>query len=402
MALQLRYQVPALGLADAYEEVGVAQDAQRQAEIARQQSNLDRQFEQQSLQGDRDIKLRYDLAALQNQQQNRQLGAGMYQFDAQRQDRAALAEMDMASRFQQELMRQNGFADMREADAELQDQRLTADLTKEQMRIKQHYQDREFNQAMAAAKMIEEQRQTMSPEMYDQARQQWDQRYGQTAGEYPLMGPGAPQNAPEQIASIRQSLQTDMGDGYYEGAEKDFLELTPPERLDFKAKMAKEKALASKAEADARIRQSESQYDMHRQAIVDDQEAKAKERLNILDIQNQQQALEIKARAEQLKVIGGKIKTTQDAIVAERTNYEKPDEKVLGQLNSDLQVALKELAELSSAPTSVNLLGGQSPQQGGQGSSKDNPIPVTTIQEASALPPGTWFRNPQGETRQRK
>ncbi len=239
MAIQLRYQVPAQGLATAYEEVGIAQDAQRQADIARQQSNLDRQFEQQSLQGDQDRQLRYDLAGLQAQQQNRQLGAGLYQFDAQRQDRAAMAEMDIASRFQQELMRQQGFEDMRDSQAELQTQEIAADLTKEQMRIKQHYQDREFNQAMAAAKAIEEQRQSMSPEMYEQARGQWDSRYGQTAGEYPFMGPGRPQNAPEMMASIRDTLKAGMGDLWYEGAEKDFMDLEGPDRLKYSLDMRK-------------------------------------------------------------------------------------------------------------------------------------------------------------------
>ena len=200
MAITLRYQVPAANLASVSEQVGVAQDAQRQAEIARQQANLDRQF----LQDDQRLGQQRELAALQDMQQRRNMGAQMYQFDAQRQDQAARTELDIASRFQQEMMRQQGFADMREADAELQEQKLAADLTKEQARIKQHYQDREFNQAMAAAKMIEEQRNTMTPEVYEQARAQWDQRYGQTAGEYPLMGPGAPQNEPEQIASIRE------------------------------------------------------------------------------------------------------------------------------------------------------------------------------------------------------
>lgn len=390
MAITLRYQIPAAEQAAAYEQVGVAQDAQRQAEIARQQANFDRQFEQQSLQGDRELKLKYDLAALNNQQQNRQLGANMYQLDAQRQDRTALAELDVASRYQQELMRQEGFADMREADADLQTQRLGVDLTKEQMRIKQHYNDRAFNQAMAAAKAIEEQRQTMSPEMYEQARGQWDSRYAMTAGEYPFTGPNRPQNAPEMMTSIRETLKAGMGELWYEGAEKDFMDLEGPDRLKYSLDMRKivaDQAQAKeKAEMDRWVKEQDFQ-------IKAEQEAEKHQ----FDMVKNAEKLAQEKRTAEMKMANAR----EMEILKQEMELRKP----IGYEGENGDVP-KFLPEAKVQEILDRMRSSQQPQSQQQssksGSSKDNPISVSTVAEASALPPGTWFINPQGEVRQRK
>ena len=371
MAITLRYDVPAELQGRMAYQAGTGQYQQAQDRLALEQEAL-AQRERLSL---AQLAQQREIAALGAQQQNRQLGAQMYQFDAQRQDRAALAEMDIASRFQQEMLRQQGFADMREADAELQTQRLTADLTKEQMRIKQHYQDREFNQAMAAAKAVEEQRQYMSPEMYDQALGQWEQRYGQTAGEYPFVGPNRPQNAPEVLSSMRASMQGLFGSNYVDGMENWVMNLEEPDRIKVLMDGAKLRADSMRAEEEARIRQSESQYELHRQAIEDEQKLKSAEALSqqkIIEAQRKQLMDAIKAASTPVKGLTGEPPTLPSPEQAAK--------------QVELMMNLWERFGVGEG------VGAPQQQPGG--------VPrVTSVEEYNALPAGTEYIDPNGKTK---
>ena len=293
MAITLRYNPSIESMGNLAYQTGAGQYAQAQQQQALEEQRLAQQNEQFN----KELALRQQQTALQELANRRNLGAQMYQFDAQRRDRAAAIELVIASRFQQELLRQQGFADMRQSDQDLQTQRLAADLSKEQLRIKQHYQDREFNTAMAAAKMIEENRPLMRPEQYDQARASWDQRYGQTAGEYPFVGQDRPQNAPEVMASFRNALQSGMGDNYVEGMENWMMNLEEPDRL--KAMLDLRKMSVDREQAQRQIEMDQAKADQKIQSEADASALKqqmAKEAADAKrsqDILDQQQALEL-------------------------------------------------------------------------------------------------------------
>jgi len=127
----------------------------------------------------------------------------------------------------------------------------------------------------------------------------------------------------------------------------------------------------------------------------------AKERSNLLDRQNQEQALETAKRTSDLKIVEGKITTFQKALTAEKSYDPKEQNKDrIAALEADLNAAYEEHRKIGSTPSSVDLLGGGG-AAAGQGSSKQNPVSITNDDEFDALPDGAYYKGPDNVVRRK-
>lgn len=294
MAIRLVHGVPPELQAELALQAGQGQYAQRQQELALQQERFDREEQ-----------LRRDLAALQDMQQRRSLGANMYQFDATRADRAIGNQQNIEAELQREAMRQQGFADMRESDAAMQSERLASQenqfRTREQNRIQEHYLDQEFNAGMASAKILLSELPDLNPAQQQQALQQWSDRFGQTVGEFPFFNQ---QQGPEQqeLADVEAKMRNIHGDAFSPNQARDYLELSPQERSKYDLDAAKLKADKEKIAQDAEIRR-----------WVKQQEAVDK---SAMDWQNHEQSLTIKVEEAKQKEIEAQRRQLFDAIAA--------------------------------------------------------------------------------------
>jgi len=225
MAITLNYQVPYAAAGQIALQAGQGQYAQAQQEQALREAQL----AEQARQFDSRQQLDVQMAQLQDAQQRRSLGAQMGNAAAGREAAFANSQMENERAMMLAQLQQQGYADMRESDEAMKQADIASrekiQLSQEQMRLKQHYRDQELNTAFSSAKDLESQKNTLTPEQYKQARSQWDQRFGEIAGDYPFM---APQQEPQDDPQAYYSGM--MGDAYVPGWEKIIEDLDPPNR----------------------------------------------------------------------------------------------------------------------------------------------------------------------------
>jgi len=393
MAVNLVYQTDPTLAIGAAQQVGAAQYANQQAELDRQ----DARFQQE-------LTLRQQMAMLQDAQQRRSLGAQMGNAAAGREAAYANSQMENERAMALAQIQQQGYAGMRQSDEAMK----TADiasrermmLSSQQSKLLQDSQNRRFQVGLASAENLEKTKNTMSPAMYEQARSQWDSQFGEVLGEYPFVA--GKQQAPDvQRQSAASALERYFPGGVEDDVTQAYLEMSGPEKLAFRMEAEKTLAANEKYKVEAEVKQQTAEREDKWDTYQKEKDMAAKERSNLLDRQNQEQALETAKRTSDLKIVEGKITTFQKALTAEKSYDPKEQNKDrIAALEADLNAAYEEHRKIGSTPSSVDLLGGGG-AAAGQGSSKQNPVSITNDDEFDALPDGAYYKGPDNVVRRK-
>jgi hypothetical protein len=332
-----------------------------------------------------ELAIRQQQMALQDIASRRSLGQQAYQFDVSQNNQAAANQQDLMARMYGAELQQQGYADMRESDEAMQTERLQADSRKQrtagQQRLLELAQERQYNTGLASAKNLEDLKRTLSPEQYQQARTQWESQFGDLfGGEYPFTVPqtaAGPDDA--LLQGMRNSLQTGMGDLYYEGMADDIMELPAPDRAAFML--------------DVRKMQSDNQAKEQQAAI----NAKVKEQEFTQDLMEQQETHQfnmVKA-AEELKTKKAQDKANLEAKLYTQLSSTKVGVDAAGNPKfmepTDVQ---KRVEALVSAFDQGGNVPQSAPQQSG-------PTQIKSAADYEALPSGTEYIDPNGVRRRK-
>ncbi|RKZ91340.1 MAG: hypothetical protein DRQ40_09990, partial [Gammaproteobacteria bacterium] len=154
------------------------QMAQREAQMAQQQEQFRWKMAQDQNQFGRNMGYRYDLANMQNEQQNRRMGESAYQFDAGLQDRG----LDRMARYQ--------IADERNQLAGKEIEQRGASALSRETRADQRLMQTQMSRTGLAAAANINKHQFRSEEQKQQAVDQWVQQYGDYFdGQFPYATP---------------------------------------------------------------------------------------------------------------------------------------------------------------------------------------------------------------------